>query len=81
MAVVRDAGDVRDRFTPPPIRLFFNRRLAGRPEAGQGYFCLPAELAGDCSPALPARPPAAERDEFADVAPFSELLRDASEPS
>jgi phage tail-like protein len=54
--VFEDAGDVRERFVPPPVRLFLNR-YAGQSDAHRnGLFCMPAELAG-CNPHLPARPP------------------------
>lgn len=59
--VVSDAGDVRGRFAPPPLRLFFNRRGAQQPRPQEGYFCLPNELAHDCDPQQPASPPAPEQ--------------------
>jgi phage tail-like protein len=61
LEVVQDGGDVHDRFAPPAVRLFFNLRGATRPAPGQGYFCLPAELAALCDARVPLAPPAPER--------------------
>jgi FMN reductase len=40
-----------------------------------------ARAAGELAGLLEQRPPAAQRDDFEDVVPFTELLRDASNPS
>lgn len=45
---IQDAGDVRDRFDPPAIRLFLN------------CFCLPASLARPANRQMPAVPPTPE---------------------
>jgi phage tail-like protein len=43
LGVAHDAGDVLERFAPPPVRLDH-----------RGRFCLPAELAGACDRRVPA---------------------------
>jgi phage tail-like protein len=58
---VSDAGEVRDGFEPPALRLFFNRDH--RPNtmvSRRGFFCLPESLARLCDRQVPDKPPAAE---------------------
>jgi phage tail-like protein len=52
---IDDAGDVRERFDAPAIRLFFDQRGTGR-----AYFCLPASLRDRCEPRPPESPPRPE---------------------
>lgn len=47
-----DAGEIRDRFDPPPLRIL--------DDGATGRFCLPAELARPCDRRHPSRPPAPE---------------------
>ncbi len=49
VAQVQDAGDVRDRFAPPPLRLDH-----------KGRFCLPESLLRLCDRRPPAKPPVPE---------------------
>jgi phage tail-like protein len=51
---VRDAGQVRDRFDPPPLRLLVV------PPPRDGLFCLPDGLARPCGRQAPDPPPAPE---------------------
>lgn len=49
LGAVSEAGDVRDRFDPPPIRLDH-----------RGRFCLPGDLARACQRGRPKQPPPPE---------------------
>lgn len=53
--VFADAGDVRDRFDPPAIRLLFDHY-----RSQQSYFCLPAGLRSRCDRQLPEQSPTPE---------------------
>jgi phage tail-like protein len=58
---VEDPGDVRDRFSPPALRLYFaGSHSSDQPNLGRGIFCLPADLAGDCAPVLTEASPPVE---------------------
>lgn len=53
--LIHDAGEIRDRFAPPAIRLLYDQQTR------HSYFCLPASLNQPCQPTLPTRAPAPEQ--------------------
>jgi phage tail-like protein len=65
---VREAGDVRDRFAPPAIRVDH-----------KGRFCLPSSLMGDCGRAAPDPAPSAEAP-FSACAAAGQVFDRAGQP-